>query len=58
MMAAADDVIVLRLWGERGIGWENREGIRVEGQRVVSRRVVKADMRGLVTAGPSVRLGA
>jgi len=26
------------------------------GQRVVARRVVKADMRGLVTAGPSVRL--
>jgi hypothetical protein len=43
--------------GEQENG-ENREGIRVEGQRVVSRRVVKADMRGLVTAGPSVRLRA
>jgi hypothetical protein len=28
------------------------------GQRVVARRVVEADMRGLVTAGPCVRLGA
>jgi hypothetical protein len=57
LTAAEDDVIVLRLRGDRGSG-ENREGIRVEGQRVVSRRVVKADMRGLVTAGPSVRLRA
>src|SRR6478736_8966985 len=32
-------------WGDRG-----------RGQRVVSRRVVKAEMRGLVTAGPGVRL--
>jgi len=56
LTAAEDDVSVLRLWGT-GIG-EDRGGIEVGGQRVVSRRVVKADMRGLVTAGPGVRLGA
>jgi len=36
-------------------GWEGPWG-RGRGQRVVGRRVVEADMRGLVTAGPCVRL--
>jgi hypothetical protein len=38
--------------------WGGPWGDRGRGQRVVSRRVVEADMRGLVTAGPGVRLGA
>ena len=40
-------------WG--AWGWEGPWG-RGRGQRVVGRRVVEADMRGLVTAGPCVRL--
>jgi len=45
--------------------WCSGSGRRIEvrtvgvcgpGQRVVARRVVEADMRGLVTAGPCVRL--
>ena len=51
-----DDVSVLRLWGNRD--WAGPWGDRGRGQRVVSRRVVEADMRGLVTAGPGVRRGA
>ena len=54
LTAARCDVIVLRLWGEQGLG--RTVGDRGRGQRVVSRRVVKAEMRGLVTAGPGVRL--
>jgi hypothetical protein len=40
-------------FGVRGRGGPWGRG---RGQRVVARRVVEADMRGLVTAGPSVRL--
>ena len=41
----------------RGCGGRDRTvGVEARGQRVVARRVVEADMRGLVTAGPCVRL--
>ena len=50
--AGEDDV---RLCGGRGMAAGGRWG-RGRGQRVVARRVVEADMRGLVTAGPCVRL--
>ena len=57
MTAAEGDVIVLRLWGNTEMGRTVRES---ESKVSVSfsRRVVKADMRGLVTAGPNVRLRA
>ena len=41
----------------RGCGGRDRTvGVEARGQRVVARRVVEADMRGLVTAGRCVRL--
>ena len=51
-MTPGEDVVTL--CGVRGKG-DDRGG-RGRGQRVVARRVVEADMRGLVTAGPCVRL--
>ena len=49
--AGEDDVT---LCGVRGDGKDR--GVEGRGQRVVARRVGEADMRGLITAGPCVRL--
>lgn len=51
-MTLSKDVVTLcGVRGREGGPWG-----RSRGQRVVARRVVEADMRGLVTAGPGVRL--